>query len=106
MHRLSKEDKEIIKRVLDVKDYDPDVFDPELLTELEKDEEYRATLCRYGADILGSENYIRLKSFIQHGNVTVYEHSIHVALCAIRLNRKLGIKSRERELRRKEKERK
>ena len=34
MYRLSKEDKEIIKKVLDVKDYDPDVFDPELLTEL------------------------------------------------------------------------
>ena len=98
MHRLAKEDKEIIKKVLDVKGYDPDTFDPEILTELEKDEEYRAILCRNGGDILGSEQYIKLKSFIQHGNVTVYEHSIHVALCAIKLNRKIGINGREREL--------
>ena len=98
MHRLAKEDKEIIMRVLDVKGYDPDTFDPEILTELEKDEEYRAILCRNGGDILGSDHYTRLKSFIQHGNVTVYEHSIHVALCAIKLNRKLGIRGREREI--------
>ena len=30
MHRLDKEEKEIIKKVLDVKGYDPDAFDPEI----------------------------------------------------------------------------
>ncbi len=98
MHRLSPEDREIIKKILDVKGYDPDTFDPELLTTLEKNEEYRSLLYRHGGDILLDEKFTRLKEFIQHGNVTVYEHCIHVALCAIKLNRKLGIMSREREL--------
>ena len=98
MHRLSKEDREIIRRVLDVKDYDPDTFDPEVLIEMEKSDIYRGILSTYGGDILNSEKFSRLKTFIQHGNVTVYEHSIHVALCAIKLNEKLGIKARTREL--------
>ncbi len=98
MKRLSKEDKEIIRKVLDVKDYDSDAFDPEILNELEESEEYRAILTEHGREILGSEHYIRLTEFIQHGNVTVYEHSIHVALCAIKLNRKLSMKGKEREL--------
>ncbi len=98
MHRLDREEKEIIRKVLDVKHYDPDTFDPNLLIEMEQNEEYRTILGFNGGDILNSENYLKLKNFIQHGSVTVYEHSIHVALCAIKLNRKLGIKAREREL--------
>ena len=35
MKRLSAEDKRIIKEVLDIKGYDPDTFDPEILNELE-----------------------------------------------------------------------
>ena len=98
MHRLDKEEKEMIRKVLDVRKYDPEDFDPEILNELEKNEEYRAILRLHGDDILCSEQYKKLKSFIQHGNVTVYEHCIHVALCAIRVNRKLGAKGREREI--------
>ena len=98
MHRLSPEDREIIKKILDVKGYDPDTFDPGLLERLEKSEEYRSLLYRNGGDILLSDKFTTLKNFIQHGNVTVYEHCIHVALCAIKLNRRLGIKAREREL--------
>ena len=98
MHRIDKEEREIIKRVLDVRGYDPDAFDPNILNEMEEDEEYRNILAKHGGDILGSEQFLKLKSFIQHGNVTVYEHSIHVALCAIKLNKKLGIKGREREI--------
>ncbi len=98
MHRLSKEDRAIIRRVLDVKDYDPDTFDPELLNEMEKNRVYGETLSKYGGDILASENFQKLKTFIQHGNVTVYEHCIHVALCAIKLNEKLGIRAKTREL--------
>ena len=96
--RLSKEDKRVIKTVLNIKDYDPDTFDPEILNELECSEEYRELLKKYGGEILCSEKYSKQKEFIQHGNVTVYEHSIHVALCAIKLNRKLSINGREREL--------
>lgn len=98
MYRLSKEDRAIIRRVLDVKDYDPETFDPELLNEMEKSDVYKGILSTYGGDILASENYNKLKTFIQHGNVTVYEHSLHVALCAIKLNEKLGIKAKTREL--------
>ncbi|MCR5669512.1 MAG: HD domain-containing protein [Butyrivibrio sp.] len=95
MHRLAREDKEIIMKVLDVKHYDPDTFDPNILAEMEDNEEYRQILHTNGIDILESENFLKLKNFIQHGNVTVYEHCIHVALCAIKLNDKLGIKAKQ-----------
>ncbi len=98
MYRLSEQDRDAIKKLLDVRGYDEDTFDPEILNEMESDERYRSLLKKHGSDILGSDKYLRLKSFIQHGNVTVYEHSIHVALCAIKLNRRLGVKGREREL--------
>ena len=35
MHRITKEDRDIIRKVLDVKEYDPEDFDPELLNEME-----------------------------------------------------------------------
>ncbi len=98
MHRLDKKDREIIKKVLDVKHYDPDTFDPELLNEMEANENYRRILSVYGGEILSSEQFLKLKSFIQHGNVTVYEHCIHVALCAIKLDDKLSTHARKREL--------
>ena len=98
MHRLDKEEKEIIKKVIDDIHNDPEAFDPALLSELEQSEEYRTILGFNGGDILHSEKYQRLKTFIQYGNVTVYEHCIHVALCAIKLNRKLGIYARERDM--------
>ena len=98
MHRLTKEDKNAIKMVLDIKNYDPESFDPEILDELEKSEELKAIIRKHGADILASEEYLRLKSFIQHGNVTVYEHCLHVALCAVKIGRVLGVHCKEREL--------
>ncbi|WP_029233757.1 HD domain-containing protein [Butyrivibrio sp. VCB2006] len=97
-HRLTKEDRKAIIKVLDIKGYDPETFDPKVLDELEANEEYKAILLRYGGDIIFSEKYLQLKEFIQHGNVTVYEHCLHVALCAIKLGRVLGVKCREREL--------
>ncbi len=98
MYRLTQEDKEIIKKVLDVKAYDPEEFDPEVLNELECDEEYKRLIHEHAGDIVYSMKFARLKEFIQHGNVTVYEHCLHVALCAIKLNRSLNAKSKEREL--------
>ena len=98
MKRLTSEEKEIIRRVLDVKSYDENAFDPALLDELESNKEYKSILLEHGESILSSEQYLVLKNFIQHGNVTVYEHCIHVALCAIKLNKKLGFNCREREL--------
>ena len=98
MMHLTDEDKKIIKQVLDIKDYDPDTFDPKILDELETDEEYREILHKHGGEVLESKRYQRLKTYIQHGDVTVFEHSIHVALCAIKLNRKLRVGCRERAL--------
>lgn len=98
MHRLEAEDRNAIKKVLDIKHYDPDTFNPEVLDELEANEEYKSIIKKHGQDILQSEEYIKLKSFIQHGNVTVYEHCLHVALCAIKLGRGLGVHCKEREL--------
>ena len=83
---------------MDVKDYDPDTFNPEVLDQLEANEEYKSIIIKHGSDILGSYEYLRLKEFVQHGNVTVYEHCLHVALCAIKLGRALGVHCKEREL--------
>ena len=98
MHRLEAEDRNAIKKVLDIKHYDPDTFNPEVLDELEANEEYKSIIRKHGQDILQSEEYIKLKIFIHHGNVTVYEHCLHVALCAIKLGRVLGVHCKEREL--------
>ncbi|MCR5403627.1 MAG: phosphohydrolase [Butyrivibrio sp.] len=98
MHSLISDDKDILGRVMDGEESVSDILDPELLDQMERSEEYRSILRRHGEDILSSQNYQRLKSFIQHGNVTVYEHCIHVALCAIRLNEKLSIRGKRREL--------
>lgn len=98
MHRLEEQDKKALKKVLDIKNYEEGTFDPKILDQMEADEEYKKALCEHAGDILASEQFLRLKEFIQHGNVTVYEHCIHVALCAIKLNRTLYANSKEREL--------
>ncbi len=98
MHRLTNEDRAAIKKVLDINGYDPNTFDPEVLNELEKNEEYKELIRIHASDILVSEHFNSLKNYIQHGNVTVYEHCLHVALCAIKLGRGLGVKCKEREL--------
>ena len=98
MKKLSDEDKKALRKVLNIKNYDSDTFDPQILNDLEENEEYRNTLHKYGEDVLYSEHFQKLKEFVQHGNVTVYEHYIHVALCAIKLNRALYVNGREKEL--------
>ena len=98
MYNTNDEDKRALKKVLDIKNYEEGAFDPKILDQLETNEEYKRILFEHGGDILVSEHFLRLKEFIQHGNVTVYEHCIHVALCAIKLNRALYAKSKEREL--------
>lgn len=97
-HMLTNEDRQAIRKLLDVKDYDPDTFNPEVLDQLEANEEYKSIIIKHGSDILGSYEYLKLKEFVQHGNVTVYEHCLHVALCAIKLGRALGVHCKEREL--------
>ena len=48
---------------------------------------YRAQglLLKYGADILSSRGMKLEKRFFQHGTVTVYDHSVGVALMCLQL---------------------
>ena len=96
--RLSDEDRQAIIKALDIKDIPKEDFDPEVLNNLESNEEYQGILHTFGGDVIASPEFKKLKEFVQHGNVTVYEHSIHVALCAIKISKYLGVKCRRREL--------
>ena len=98
MRKLNEKEMRTLQKVLDIKKHNEDSFDPELLNSLEENEEYKIALFEHAGDIISSDHFQRLKEFVQHGNVTVYEHCIHVALCAIKLNRALYANSREREL--------
>ena len=53
---------------------------------------------RYGGDILRSRGMALEKTFFQHGNVTVYEHSVAVALMCLALARLLPGKTDTRSL--------
>ncbi len=45
----------------------------------------------YGSDIINSDNFRMTKAHIQHGNVTVNEHCMHVAIYSLILNNALGL---------------
>lgn len=59
---------------------------------------YSSDLQKYAADILQSENFNKTKEYIQHGNMTVYEHCINVAKTSIRLIRFLHLQCNKRDL--------
>lgn len=44
------------------------------------------------------ERYAELKDYIQHGNTSVFEHSVNVAYCSFRTAELLGINSHKEEL--------
>lgn len=52
----------------------------------------------YGLDILRAEGFQNSQNSIQHGDVSVREHCIFVASCALSISRMLPIRFREREL--------
>lgn len=52
----------------------------------------------YGSDIIFSENMQKEKEFIQHGTVSVFLHSVYVAIQCLSLVRKYGLKVNERSL--------
>lgn len=58
---------------------------------------YRRVM-EHGREILHSENFRHTREFIQHGNQTVYRHSLEVAVCSLEISRRLRIRCREREL--------
>ena len=61
---------------------------------------YRAQglLLKYGADILSSRGMELEKGFFQHGTVTVYDHSVAVALMCLQLAMLLHIHADRRSL--------
>ena len=56
------------------------------------------SLRKYGSDILFSQNFNSSRQNIQHGSVTVHQHSLNVAIVSVWLARKLHIKLMERDL--------
>ena len=50
------------------------------------------------ADILQSENFMRMKEYLQHGNMTVNAHVMNVARYSIYISEKLHIRCSRREL--------
>ncbi|WP_408069782.1 HD domain-containing protein [Butyrivibrio sp. JL13D10] len=65
---------------------------------LERHKKIHEILRKHGQEILLSHSFIKSHSFIQHGDMSVYEHSINVAERAIRINRFLHAKCVERDL--------
>jgi len=59
---------------------------------------YYEKLEQYADDILNSSNFQKTKEHIQHGNMTVREHSIHVAIMSLRIKEALHITCHERDL--------
>ena len=63
-----------------------------------KDSVYKEKLLLHGSDILASANMQLEKQFMQHGNVSVFDHSVAVACTCIWLADRLRIRVDERAL--------
>lgn len=53
---------------------------------------------RHGADILSSPGMRRERGFMQHGHVSVYRHSLAVAMLCVKLSRGMRLRVNERAL--------
>ena len=58
----------------------------------------RDDIRRFGIDILCADSYRNAKKHVQHGNVSVFRHSMHVAEMSLKWARKLPIRFSEKEL--------
>ena len=58
---------------------------------------HRAIL-KYGNDILHSPGFIDSGKSVQHGNMSVRQHSIDVAKCSLQISRKLPFHFKEKDL--------
>ena len=56
------------------------------------------TIEKYGGDIIASAGMQAEKSFVQHGGVSTYEHSVAVTKMCLRLSRGLRLSTDERSL--------
>ena len=59
---------------------------------------YEYELKKYANDIFESENFRSTKAYIQHGNMSVQEHSINVAKASLYIRDKFKIKCNTRDL--------
>ena len=58
-------------------------------------------IVEYGGDILKEKKFLGMKNYMQHGRVSVLEHSLRVAETSLRMSeslKKLGINLNEKEL--------
>ena len=63
-----------------------------------KDARYLRAVCRHGGDILASHGMRLERGFMQHGAVSVYAHSLSVAVTCLKLSRALRLRVNERAL--------
>jgi len=61
-------------------------------SKLDKHFSSKETVWHYGADILDSEIYTKCAHYIQHGDTSVREHSISVAMTSVAIARRLPFK--------------
>lgn len=59
---------------------------------------YQEELEKYASDILVSKNFLRTKEYIQHGNMSVYEHCINVAMMSLAIRDWFKIRCNSRDL--------
>ena len=59
---------------------------------------YYSLVRRHGGDILSSPGMLRQRRYMQHGRVSVYRHSLAVALMCVKLSRALRLRVDERSL--------
>lgn len=64
----------------------------------QKQKLWHELLKEHGSDILDSDNFRKTKEYIQHGNMTVNNHSINVAKYSLAISRKLRISCNQRAL--------
>ncbi|MBD5545720.1 MAG: HD domain-containing protein [Lachnospiraceae bacterium] len=56
------------------------------------------TILEHGSDILRSPGFINSGKSVQHGNMSVRQHSIDVAQCSLKISRKLPFHFEEKDL--------
>ncbi|MCR4901231.1 MAG: HD domain-containing protein [Butyrivibrio sp.] len=71
---------------------------PRLWKKIEIDDSVRNRLIKHAEDILKSDKYHKTCDFIQHGDVSVYEHCLMVAACALHINDTFKFNCNERAL--------
>ena len=59
---------------------------------------YMDAVLQHGQDILTSEHMQEEKNYMQHGSISVFDHSVNVACTCVMLSRKLPISMNERSL--------